>query len=654
MRQKKNNKIMLTVIIFLTMLILLVGIAFAYFSTDMFKSNKELFFYYITQMGKEKEGFIESSLKNYFEKQENTPYINQGNIQLFTNQQQSESTNNMQISFNGQFDKKNKQSIQNISLNYSEKVKFPFTFKHIGETIGVQTDYIGSKYIAVNSNNTGLVTGGMEERKKIQELAHVNLSKEEWQKIENTYMNVLDKQLSNSNFSKIEEEGNKGYQLTIKGDQFKNILINMLETLKNDQMMLDKINEYRIKTQRNATQITTRDIEDLREKLSHYSELNEVNLEISVYQQKQRTKKIVIKINQIQIQVEKNVTGNDQQYNMAWEINQEDIHVKINFMANYSGLQSLQSISENYELMIQCEGQSQVNTILQKAKNSQSSLNLAEEMEQIQLLIEYVKIDKIAQADKADFTKEDFEKSNVNKENIKIGEENGKIILTMIDTGHKFKIDGQGKIIEKPELESDSENSSHTNQNTLVTYQYNANNNVEFTDNVHIEKFSNDDSIVLEELEEEQRNTLIKAILERIQSVNKNQMEKLGLNENENPLQKAIPQINVLFSKKETNQTNLSEVEISAFNMKFEAYEGNLKGVTVKGLLSTIQRNNESDEKGEGTKIKEIHFDGEEYEATSQNITFIKGSIETETVYRVEFERDENTGMIYRAVINKK
>ena len=98
----------------------------------------------------------------------------------------------------------------------------------------------------------------------------------------------------------------------------------------------------------------------------------------------------------------------------------------------------------------------------------------------------------------------------------------------------------------------------------------------------------------------------------------------------------------------------MSEQEVSTFNALFENYQStNLKGVTVKGLLSTIQRNNETQE-DESRKIKEIHFDGEEYEVTEQNITLLKSNVETEEAYRVEFEKDEDTGIIYRAVINKK
>ena len=74
-------------------------------------------------------------------------------------------------------------------------------------------------------------------------------------------------------------------------------------------------------------------------------------------------------------------------------------------------------------------------------------------------------------------------------------------------------------------------------------------------------------------------------------------------------------------------------------------------GTTTRGLLTVIQTNNEE----EGTqKIKEINFDGTEYEVTDQNIVFIKSSIEPESYYRIEFEKDTDTGIIYRVVINKK
>ena len=78
----------------------------------------------------------------------------------------------------------------------------------------------------------------------------------------------------------------------------------------------------------------------------------------------------------------------------------------------------------------------------------------------------------------------------------------------------------------------------------------------------------------------------------------------------------------------------------------------------MKGYEDSSSEGDESEEnennRNNNPQITEIHFDGEEYEVSEQNITLIKDMIETEILYRVEFELDSNTGLIYRVVINKQ
>ena len=540
MRQKKNRKIIVILIILLVILILLTGIAYAYFATDLFKGNKELFFKYITQMADEEEGFIETQLKQYFEKQKTTPYLDEGSIEINTT---TSNSGNMNITFNGQVDTANSQVMQNISLNYSDNVKFPFSYRQIGNTIGIQTSYIGNKYVATNKDD--IQNNGINGLGKIKEFANVSLTKEDLQHIKDTYLNVLNQQLQDSNFSKIEEANSKGYKLTLNGEDLKKVLVKLLEALKNDQATLDKMNEY-VKIQKNSLKITASSIDNMIKDINNNAELNSQTLEITVYQTKGKTIQFLAKINEVELKLEKVLTGNDQQYNIELQMNNNNQTAKIGLFAKFMGLQAMQSITENYQLTLEM---------------------------------------------------------------------------------------GQ------------------------VKYQYDYNNNVEFTDSTNIEAFSNNNSIMLSEAEEEQRSIFLNAVIERLQTVNKMQMEQLGLPEDENPLQYAIPQFATYFSAVDAmNQStsNMNEMEVSTFNSKFENYEStNLQGVTVKGLLSTIQLNNEAQE-DTNRKIKEIHFDGQEYEVTDQNITLLKSSVETETAYRVEFEKDEETGIIYRAVINKK
>lgn len=554
MNQKKNTKILMILIIIVFIIILIGGIAFAYLATDIFKSEKELFFKYITQVGDQEKGFVDNQLKQYFEKRKTTPYNNEGkysaNITSENEQKQYENVNNFNISFSGQVDTANSKTAQDISLNYSDEVNFPVSYKQIENTIGLQTKYVGNKFIAVEIDKLGnlisgdttsltIDTSGFE---KIEKITQVELTDEQKSNIKNTYMEVLNQQLGKEQFSKVKEADANGYRLSLTGEELKNILVQLLETLKNDQNTLDKINEY-IKTIENSAKISVSDIDDMIESIKDKN-WDDRNIEIIVYIKNGTTNKIAISIDElIKINIQKESSKDNTQYNVSVETNQDEEMMKIYFNASYSGILAMQNINEVYELG----------------------------------------------------------------------------------------------------LESEEEQ-----------YKYHFENNVNFTDSVNIEEFTTDNSMILTNYESEQVSNFLNAVVQRITQVNKQQMEELGLKESENPIQYMIPFLGIYSMAQNTiNESSMSEVEINTFNEKFEMYTGtNQQAQTVKGLLSTISLNNESqdDEK----KIKEINFNGEEYEATEQNITFIKEDINIEKNYRVEFEKDQDTGIIYRAVINEK
>ena len=63
--------------------------------------------------------------------------------------QDNETLNNFNISFSGKTDNTNIKNEQNIILNYSNDVNFPLYYKKVNDVQGIQTDRIGSKYIAI-------------------------------------------------------------------------------------------------------------------------------------------------------------------------------------------------------------------------------------------------------------------------------------------------------------------------------------------------------------------------------------------------------------------------------------------------------------------------------------------------------------------------
>ena len=216
-------------------------------------------------------------------------------------------------------------------------------------------------------------------------------------------------------------------------------------------------------------------------------------------------------------------------------------------------------------------------------------------------------------------------------------------------------------------------------------YAYKLDNEINFTDSFTVEDFNNENSWILTNYDNNSVKNFLTQVGERIESINKEQMTKLGLKDNENPIiylnpfsltlsmnmkssmeksqesnekeRKQIEEQEELLRYYEkqfsSNYANESDAEnIEKFNNKFEVYQGtNLSAQTVKGLLTTIGLNNEDDE---NNKIKEINFEGQEYEASEQNITFVKSDIDMSKNYRVEFEKDQDTGIIYRVIINAR
>ena len=551
-KQKKNSKILIISIILTIILIIGIGVVYIILATDMFKSEKKLFFKYITQVGDSKKGFISEEVTKYFEKQKSTQYKDNGTISFkitsYDNQGEFDNINKCNIDFSGKVDMANSKSEQDININYSDDVKFPISYKQSGNKLGLQTQYVGNKFIAVEtdklnklSNSTFNVSGiSVPESNEKAEI-----SSEQLKNIQETYFGILNQELQDGNFVKIIEDNVTGYKLTLNGEELKNVLVKLMETLKNDQTTLDTINGY-IKS-KGLDEIKVKKIESVIKELENNSDINNEKFEMTVYIQNKKVSKLVISLNEAEITIEKNENANTKQYNISSEIYQDNKKTRIYLNSSFSGLQSLQSITESWELGIQ--------------------------------------------------TSDDRE------------------------------------------------------------YVYYFNNNIDFEENSEIEDFTSDNSLTLTDLEEEQSSNLINAIIERITKVNSQQMEKLGLTETENPLIKAIPAIDIYTQSMSSIDNAVSDLDqntIESHNTKFENYESlDAKGTTVKGLITTIQSNNKTNEEEKYLQISEIIFNGDEYEATDENILLIKSEISLDDTYKVEFERNENTGLIYRAVINK-
>ena len=565
MKQKKS-KIIIILIIIVILVIILASLGIAYFATDLFKSNKTIFAKYAGQIADENQGFIENALQQYNEKKQSNTYSDKGTFSVNASANSSttnlDNVNKFNVTYTGQVDTTNSKSEQNVSINYSDSVKFPVNYKKIGNKIGLQTDYVGSKYIGIESDKMeklSLDTNTINSSEAEQTSSNVDIkeikdgttelknilqnpfSQEDIVNIKNNIISIMDG-ISDSKFSNINDSNGKGYKLVLSGDDLKNVVIQLLQKLSQDTETLDKINEY-LQNQGNSNKLTATQIEKEITNITNNSDFDNETLELTVYKKNGKTNKFIIKIEDLEIDVEKNNSNNNIEYNVVVDANYNNEKMKISLKTVYQGLETMQQVNENYELSIE---------------NSQN------------------------------------------------------------------------------------------------TYIYHLTNVVDFTQTKEIEDFTSDNSLILTDYDKDVVSNFLVQVGQRIQEVNSTQMAQLGIEESDNPILHLIPSFGTyldIISNMNTSQIN--EQDVNTFNQKFELYEStNLGGATVKGLLTTINLNNESQE--ENRKIEEINFNGQEYEASTQNIAFIKEDIKTDAYYRVEFEKDQSTGLIYRAVINPK
>ena len=570
MNQKKKTKVLLIIIIVLFVILLLAGGAFAYFATDIFKSDKELFFKYISQISDSEKGFLNDDLNNYLEKKETIPYNNQGNFSVNIsedeNEEQYKNVNNFNIDFSGQVDTQNKKVFQNIILNYSNDVNLQLNYKQIEDKYGIQTNDVSSKFITIDINELNKLSSSsltaddyVKTAKKIQNMGKVKLEKAQLGDELNKYKDVLNEQLKPELFSKVKDENLEGYKLALEGEDLKNVIIKLLETLKEDQTVLEKINEY-LKNNQNNNKITSNDIDDIIEEIKQVEELDNKKIDIIVYKEKNIISKVTLSVDDAVFSIRNYSDKNSQKIEM--EVSYQNNQI-LKTAIIFDGLQSIQNVKENYEIELNVEN--------------------------------YTSISRLNSSD------------------------------------------------------------SNRNSSYFTKYKYKLINDINFTNSSDIEEFTDNNSLILTNYNSDVTSSFLNSLFQRIQDINERDMKKLGLNPNENPIMQVIPDIGVYTTNVDymINANNeMSELEINTFNNKFEMYQStNLSPQTVKGLLTTISLNNEN---SEGYKIKEINFEGEEYEASEQNITFVKSDIDMEKNYRVEFEKDQDTGIIYRVIINAR
>ena len=371
-KNSKGTKIIRNVIIILLVLIIVLGgiFAYLYFCTDIFKTDKQLFFKYASQIVASENGFIDNNVTNYYEKQTNTPFENNGRISINLEDNSSTASissevldivNGFNIEFSGATDKTNNKAEQNININYTEDVSLPITYRHDGDTYGLQTDDVSQKFVAVENNNLkefmenlGVTdTSNIPDRiEKPQAFENLIYTEEEKETVKQKYMTVFNEQLQDEQFAKQKnEDGTYSYTLTIQNEQIRNLIVALLTELQNDDITLGKINS--VVTEYDLATIEPEDISSIISDLQD-SVVEEGEFVITITQRDSALNSITVENGIQKLAIQKQNQDENLVYSLGMEnLDEGESQINLNFNITLSGLNEMQNVQEKYEYVVE-------------------------------------------------------------------------------------------------------------------------------------------------------------------------------------------------------------------------------------------------------------------------------------------------------------
>ena len=125
-------------------------------------------------------------------------------------------------------------------------------------------------------------------------------------------------------------------------------MIKLLETLKQDKMLLDKINEY----SKNFTEETSLNIDDIIADVKDTDASEIENIKITVAQNNKKANQIVIQYGQSSLNIKKQSDEDNFKYDITIKYADNENEYEVNFVANYKGLSTLSKVTEEYSLGI--------------------------------------------------------------------------------------------------------------------------------------------------------------------------------------------------------------------------------------------------------------------------------------------------------------
>lgn len=243
------------IIISLIVVIVLGCATFAtlYFATDLFKSDKELFYKNISQMDLSKITDT-AEITKYQERLKSEKFKNEGSLSIGANIGE-EININESFKYISQVDNANKLADSSVTINKEGNDLLTINYLRNEDLYGLQLEKIVSQYIAVKNDNLKEFAQklGIQDVTEIpdkidldeitqnlnqEQISLEDINLEEIKLIVNKYLDIIIESIPETSYSKVEG----GYKLTIDLKTIQNVLIEVIKNLKDDEQVFNLVN----------------------------------------------------------------------------------------------------------------------------------------------------------------------------------------------------------------------------------------------------------------------------------------------------------------------------------------------------------------------------------------------------------------------------
>lgn len=325
----KKKKILLIILPIILILIIAAVFTIFYFMTDMFRSNDELFAKYFSQNGELFDIIQNANTEEQKTFKANNTYIMTGD--LTTTIQDGTNIQEIKATTSARHDSNTGRTYSAIILKNGEADLLKVSYINSDDVYAIKCDDIMSNYIGIRNNelkkfaqNMGMAEANTQNIPDSIDLVGISnigkITEEQKQHIIDTYSKVILGNISKEKFTKLNKaqisvdginyETNI-YQLTIDENTLKQIIINCLTTLKDDNstlvMISNKLSTLGLGSEYSDITKLSETIGNLATQMQNENETSENNaMTITVYENKGRTVRTEIElINEEKITIDK-------------------------------------------------------------------------------------------------------------------------------------------------------------------------------------------------------------------------------------------------------------------------------------------------------------------------------------------------------------